>query len=163
MISAKQREKINYFDLIIKGLGPLILALIAYQGLVSNNRVEIVRIDLQKTENENKIRSEENAVRLQELKVTGDKTHKLVNSGALFQLRLYARLLRRVADEGKMPEDIKLAEEAEEEYRMRLKAQKEEQDKEASHVERLGKTMDKVEEVAEKVNKTVDDVKEKLK
>lgn len=61
--------------------------------------------------------------KLDAIAATADKTHELVNSGALAQYKLGAELSRWKADQTKLPADVAAAEKAEDLYRVHASKQ----------------------------------------
>lgn len=84
----------------------IVTIVIAWIGQRASNQVEQVRVDLSKT----------TAIvdkKLDDIADTSDKTHELVNSASLVQLRLYSVAARRIAVLTKDPADLKAADQAE--------------------------------------------------
>lgn len=95
----------------------IVTCVITYFQYRNSNKVEDVRTTLEKTTT---VTDE----KLDDIAEVGTETHRIVNSGSVAMLRLYAIAMKRIADNSQDPLDIEAAELAEKEYREREARQK---------------------------------------
>lgn len=109
------------FSTIIAGIVAIFLGYMQYSTKVSvvqsAEKVEIVKTTLDEAK-------EEIVEKVDEIVVTTDKVHGLVNSNMAIQLKISAVALRRLADLTKNPTDIQAAELAEASLEEHMRKQK---------------------------------------